>query len=464
MAKRKSNKLIYILGGLVVLLLIGALVAKKKGWIGKEEGIEVMVDKVKPTTIVEKVSASGKVQPEIEVKISPDVSGEITELYVKEGDSVRAGQLLLRIRPDNYQSMVEMQSASVNTQRANLAQAKARLDQALANSKNVKQVFDRNTVLYKQKVISQSEYEASRAQYEGNRAEVDAARQNVRAAQSTVQSSLASLEESRKNLNKTTIYAPVSGTVSKLNVEKGERVVGTSQMAGTEIMRIANLNNMEIRVNVNENDIVRVRLGDSAIVEVDSYTNSNRKFKGVVTAIANTAKDAVSLEAVTEFEVRIRMLNDSYKDLIQKNGRTPFRPGMTASVDIITDQQENVLSVPLAAVTTRAKEDDKAKKAAGKKSEEEAGNAKPARAEERPDEVVFVHDKGTVKMVKVTTGISDFDNIQILSGLQKGQEVVSGPFRAVSKQLKNGDKVTVKDEKSLSKDLKDDPSAEVEID
>ncbi|GAA4297965.1 efflux RND transporter periplasmic adaptor subunit [Nibribacter koreensis] len=464
MAKRKSNKLIYILGGLVVLLLIGALVAKKNGWIGKEEGIEVMVDKVKPTTIVEKVSASGKVQPEIEVKISPDVSGEITELYVKEGDSVKAGQLLLRIRPDNYQSMVEMQSASVNTQRANLAQARARLNQALANSKNIQQTYERNSTLFKQKVISQSEFDASRAQYEANRAEVDAARQNVRAAESTVQSSIASLEESRKNLNKTTIYSPVNGTVSKLNIEKGERVVGTSQMAGTEIMRIANLNNMEIRVNVNENDIVRVRVGDSAIVEVDSYTSSNRKFKGIVTAIANTAKDAVSLEAVTEFEVRIRMLNDSYKDLVQKNGRTPFRPGMTASVDIITDQQDNVLSVPLAAVTTRSKEDKDAKKAADKKAEETTGATKPARAEERPDEVVFVHDKGTVKMVKVTTGISDFDNIQILSGLKQGQEVVSGPFRAVSKQLKNGDKVTVKDEKSLSKDLKDDPSKEQEID
>ncbi|WP_066835509.1 efflux RND transporter periplasmic adaptor subunit [Rufibacter ruber] len=460
MAKRKSNKLIYILGGLVVLLLVFLLVAKKNGWIGKEEGIEVAVAKAKPTTIVEKVSASGKIQPEIEVKISPDVSGEITELYVKEGDSVKVGQLLLRIRPDNYQAMVEMQSASVNTQRANLAQARARLDQALANSRNIRQSFERNQKLFEQKVISRSEFDAAKAQYEANKAEVDAARQAIRAAESTVRSASASLEESRRNLEKTTIYAPVSGTVSKLNVEKGERVVGTSQMAGTEIMRIANLSNMEVRVNVNENDIVRVHLNDSAIVEVDSYTNSNRKFKGVVTSIANTAKDAATLEAVTEFEVRIRLINESYQDLLQKNGRSPFRPGMTASVDIITDQKTNVLSVPLAAVTTRAKE-KAGEKAGGPEKENNAGaEDKPVRAEDRPDEVVFVHEKGKVTMVKVKTGISDFDNIEILSGVKAGQEVVSGPFRAVSKQLKDGAKVTVKDEKSLGADTKEDSSEE----
>ncbi|WP_207430355.1 efflux RND transporter periplasmic adaptor subunit [Sabulibacter ruber] len=456
MAKRKSNKLIYILGGLLILLIAGLLVAKKSGLIGKEEGVEVAVAKVKPANIVEKVSASGKVQPEIEVKISPDVSGEITELYVKEGDSVVAGQLLLRIRPDNYQAMVEMQSASVNTQRANLSQARARLNQALANSKNVQQSYERNRKLFEQKVISQSEFDAARSQFEANKAEVDAARQAVRAAESTVRSASASLEESRRNLDKTTIYAPVSGTVSKLNVEKGERVVGTSQMAGTEIMRIANLNNMEVRVDVNENDIVRVRLNDSAIIEVDSYTNTNRKFRGIVTSIANTAKDAASLEAVTEFEVRIRLLNESYKDLLDK-GRTPFRPGMTASVDVITEQKNNVMSVPLAAVTTRAKE-KAGSKPAGTDSFQE--DQKPVRAEDRPDEVVFVHEGGKVKMVKVKTGISDFDNIEILSGLKPGQEVVSGPFRAVSKQLKDGDLVKIIDEKSLSK--KEDTSEEEE--
>ncbi len=443
------------------MLLVFLLVAKKSGWIGKEEGTEVMVEKVKPATIVEKVSASGKIQPEIEVKISPDVSGEITELFVKEGDSVKAGQLLLRIRPDNYQAMVEMQSASVNTQRANLAQAKARLNQALANSKNIQQNYERNRKLFEQKVISQSEFDASRAQYEANRAELDAARQSVRGAESTVRSASASLEESRRNLDKTTIFSPVNGTISKLSVEKGERVVGTSQMAGTEIMRIANLSNMEVRVNVNENDIVRVHLNDSAIVEVDSYSGENRKFRGLVTSIANTAKDATTLEAVTEFEVRIRLLNDSYQDMVQKSGRSPFRPGMTASVDIITDQKSDVLSVPLASVTTRSKDKPGAKKETTAPADANTqGPEKPVRAGERPDEVVFVHEKGKVKMVKVTTGISDFDNIEILSGLKPGQEVISGPFRAVSKQLKDGDVVVVKDEKSLSKSLKEEKPVE----
>lgn len=456
MAKRKSNKLLYTLAAIVVLLIIGLLVAKQNKWIGQEEGVEVLVAKAKPATIVEKVSASGKIQPEVEVKISPDVSGEITDLYVKEGDSVKAGQLLLRIRPDNYQAMVEMQSASVNTQRANLAQARARLNQALANSQNVQKSYERNKTLFQQKVISQSEWDAARAQFESNRAEVDAARQSVRAAESTVRSASASLEESRRNLEKTTIFAPVSGTVSKLNVEKGERVVGTSQMAGTEIMRIANLNNMEVLVNVNENDIIRVKLNDSVEVEVDSYTSTNRKFRGIVTSIANTAKDATSLEAVTEFEVRIRLLNDSYQDLIDRNGRTPFRPGMTASVDILTNQKSNVLSVPLAAVTTRLKGGKEKTETTTNGQTETANTTAPAKPAERPDEVVFVHESGKVNMVKVKTGISDFDNIEILSGLKAGQEVVSGPFRAISKQLKDGDKVTVKDEKTLSQNTEEE--------
>lgn len=453
MAKRKSNKLLYILAAAVVLLIILLLVAKQQKWIGQEEGINVMVAKAQAATIVEKVSASGKIQPEVEVKISPDVSGEITDLYVKEGDSVKAGQLLLRIKPDNYQAMVEMQSASVNTQRANQAQARARLNQALANSKNVQQSYERSRTLFQQKVISQSEWDAAKAQFEGNRSEVEAARQSVRAAESTVRSASASLEESRRNLEKTTIFAPVSGTVSKLNVEKGERVVGTSQMAGTEIMRIANLNNMQVLVNVNENDIIRVKLNDSVEVEVDSYSSANRKFRGVVTSIANTAKDATTLEAVTEFEVRIRLINESYQDLIAKNGRTPFRPGMTASVDIITKQKSNVLSVPLAAVTTRLK-DSKGKTETTEENASKTVNTNaPVKPAERPEEVVFVNDKGKAKMVKVKTGISDFDNIEVLSGLKAGQEVISGPFRAVSKQLKDGDLISVKDEKALSQTM-----------
>ena len=455
----KNNRTLYILLGLLVVLLGGFMIAKKSGLVGKPVGTEVLVAKAAPATIVEKVSASGKVQPETEVKISPDVSGEITALYVQEGDSVRKGQLLLRIRPDNYQAMVNMQSAQVGTQRANVGQTQARLQELIANARQTELTYRRNASLYKQKVISQSEYEASKAAYDASQEGIASARQQIRAAQSTVQSAQASLEEARKNLNKTTIYAPVSGTISKLNVKKGERVVGTSQMAGTEIMRIANLNNMEVRVNVNENDVSNVNIGDSVEVEVDAYANKDEHFRGLVTNIANTAKDALTAEAVTEFEVRIRLLPESYKHLLRTVGKrtiVPFRPGMTASVDIITDRQAGVLSVPLAAVTTRSDsaktKDDGSKGGMGGRPRGTA-TADGAKAAPKPEvqEVVFIVRNGKVVMTPVKTGISDFQNIQITKGLTAGDQVVSGPFRAVAKELKDGKAVVVKDEKSLNK-------------
>jgi len=451
----KNNRLIYILLAIIVVGLGGFVVAKKNGLVGKPAGTEVIVAKAAPANIVEKVSASGKVQPETEVKISPDVSGEIIELYVAEGDSVKKGQLLLRIRPDNYQAMVNQQTAVVNTQRANVGQSQARLQQLIANAKQTELTYRRNASLYKQKVISQSDYEASQAAYNASQEELNSARASIKAAQSNVASAQASLDDARKNLNKTTIYAPVSGTVSKLNVEKGERVLGTSQMAGTEIMRIANLNSMEVRVNVNENDIINVHLGDSVDVEVDSYASQDEKFRGLVTSIANTAKDALTAEAVTEFEVRIRLLPESYRHLLRTvKGRTvvPFRPGMTASVDIITDRKSNVLSVPLAAVTTRS--DSTAAKAAKPENGPEASSG-PAADKPAPkvqvQEVVFVVRNGKSVMVPVKTGISDFANIEIRSGLQAGEQVISGPFRAVAKTLQNGGAVVVKDEKTINK-------------
>ncbi|WP_426492058.1 efflux RND transporter periplasmic adaptor subunit [Hymenobacter sp. 102] len=466
----KNNRTLFILLGVLVLLIGGFMVAKKMGLVGAPAGTEVLAAKAAPATIVEKVSASGKVQPETEVKISPDVSGEITELYVEEGDSVKKGQLLLRIRPDNYQAVVSQQSAVVGTQQANVGQSQARLQQLIANARQTELTYRRNASLYKQKVISQADYEASRAAYDASQEEINSARQSIRAAQSSVRSARAGLEEARRNLDKTTIYAPVSGTVSKLNVKKGERVVGTSQMAGTEIMRIANLNNMEVRVSVNENDIINVDLGDSADVEVDSYASKDQKFRGIVTAIANTAKDALTAEAVTEFEVRIRLLPESYRSLTRTvQGRTivPFRPGMTASVDIITNRKVNVLSVPLAAVTTRsdsAKTEDK-KGGSGIKvnrgstaapEKPEATGIKPA-----AQEVVFLIRNGKAMLTPVKTGISDFQNIEVLSGVQAGDQVVSGPFRAVSKTLKDGAMVVVKDAKSLDKAaMKEEPTDE----
>jgi HlyD family secretion protein len=466
----KNNRLLYSLIAVVLVLIVGYTVAKKKGWIGKPPGVEVLVAKAGPANIVEKVSASGKVQPETEVKISPDVSGEIIELYVQEGDSVRKGQLLLRIRPDNYQAQVAMQSAQVGTQRANVGQAQARLQQLLASAKQTELTYRRNASLYKQKVISQADYEASQAAYNASQEEINSAKQTIRASQSTVSAASASLEEARKNLNKTTIYAPVSGTVSKLNVKKGERVVGTTQMAGTEIMRIANLNNMEVRVNVNENDVNNVNVGDSVDVDVDAYSTRNEKFKGIVTNIANTAKDALTAEAVTEFEVRIRLQPESYKHLLRTvRGQTivPFRPGMTASVDIITDRKMGVLSVPLAAVTTRsdsASTKDDAKGGAQIGSSRGRGTATAVEGATAPkaqiQEVVFVIKDGKAVLTPVKTGISDFQSIEILSGVSADQQVVSGPFRAVAKTLKDGALVEIKDAKTLNKEaLKDDPEA-----
>ena len=450
----KKNRTLYILLAVLAVLLVGYVVAKKQGWIGQPAGTEVLAATAAPTTIVEKVSASGKVQPETEVKISPDVSGEITELYVEEGDSVKKGQLLLRIRPDNYQAMVSQQNAVVGTQQANVAQTRARLQQLIASARQTELTYRRNASLYKQKVISQADYEASKAAYDASQEEINSARQSIRGAQSSVRSAQAGLEEARRNLDKTTIYSPVNGTVSKLNVKKGERVVGTSQMAGTEIMRIANLREMEVRVSVNENDIINVTLGDSADVEVDSYASQDQRFKGVVTSIANTAKDALTAEAVTEFEVKIRLLPTSYEHLLQaKPGRrvVPFRPGMTASVDVITNRKSNVLSVPLAAVTTRTDKKDMSIKLASKSNVAGDDQSRKGNFKEKIEEVVFLIRNGKAIMTPVKTGVSDFQNIEVITGIQAGDQVVSGPFRVVSKKLKNGDLVIVKDITTLSK-------------
>jgi HlyD family secretion protein len=448
MAKRKkSNRLLIILSAAVVILVIGAVVAKKAGWIGKQKPTEVELAQAKRTEIIEKVSASGKIQPEVEVKISPDVSGEIIELHVAEGDSVVQGQLLLKIRPDNYTSAVDRALATVNNNRANLAQAQARLSQTKAQLARAEVEFTRSKKLYEEKVISDADILQAQTDFKVAQEEVSSAEQNVQASRYLISSAEAGLQDARENLRKTTILAPVSGTISKLAVEKGERVVGTSQMAGTEMLRIANLNNMEVLVDVNENDIVRVNLGDTAVIEVDSYANTDKKFKGVVTLVSNTAKAVATQDAVTEFEVKVRILNESYADLARKNKKPPFRPGMTASVDIITERKNNIISVPLASVTTR---NPNAPRLEGDKPEgAPEGNNPPARqVANKPEEikeVVFVFNNGKAEMREVKTGISDFDNIEILSGLKEGDQIISGPFIVVSKRLNNGDEVVKKE-------------------
>ncbi|MFK8007651.1 MAG: HlyD family secretion protein [Saprospiraceae bacterium] len=466
---RKNNSLIYIL--IAAVLAIVAYVYFKGQ--SKPKGEEITVEKVSKRTIKEMVGASGKVFPETEVKISSDVSGEIVELYVEEGDSVVAGQLLCKVDPDTYKSMVERGQATVNSSKAQVAnsasgiarsqaqliQAQAQLEQIKSQLENQGDIHNRNVLLHKEGVISQADFENSEAalkQLQANfrsteanvktaEANVESAEQSKKAAEFTVKSSQASLKEMVTSLKRTTIYAPMGGIVSALNIEQGERVVGTAQMSGTEIMRIANLNSMEVQVDVSENDVLRVALKDDVEIEVDAYLD--RKFKGKVTEIANSASNtgtsiSLNTDQVTNFIVKIRIDPESYKDIVQKGKKFPFRPGMSASVDINTETQQDVLSVPIQSVTTR--EDDK---------EEEEEKAKKKKENEEIKEVVFVMSADTVKMVEVKTGIQDDENIEILSGLQEGEEVVAGPYSAISRKLKAGMQVRLED-KEKKKDKK----------
>lgn len=461
MAKQNSKKVWLIIGGIVLVLFIGLFVAKQSGWIGKVEPTEVELTKAKLATVIEKVSASGKIQPEVEVKVSPDVSGEIVALNITEGDSVVAGQVLLKIRPDNYVSLLARAEAQVNSMKASMEQSKAVLAQSEARLSKAKIDFDRNSKLHNDKVISDSDFDQFASAYNVAKQDLESAKANVKASNFNVKSSEAALKEAKTNLTKTTIYAPQSGIISKLNVELGERVVGTSQMAGTEMLRIANLNNMEVRVNVNENDITRVSLGDTVLIDVDAYTSSERKFKGVVYEIASSANStgtaaSVSNDAVTEFEVKIRVLRSSYSDLIKGKLSYPLKPGMTASVEILTNRKDGILTVPLAAVTTREIGGEIKEEPKGGNGKPEGDNAEVEKEEddktakarkEKIKEVVFVNEKGKAKMIEVKTGISDFENIEIVSGLKDGQEIISGPYATVAKKLKEGELVKKKDVK-----------------
>ena len=397
-------------------MVTALIVAKKNGALGGSKATEVTVEKVGLKTIVESVSASGKIQPEVEVKISPEVSGEIIELVVKEGDSVQEGQLLVRINPDLYEAAVSRTAAAVNSSRAALNQAHAQFEESKKN-------YSRQQGLYEKGAISSAEFDAAQRAY-------DVARLQVEAAGFQLKSAEASRKEAQDNLQRTTIYAPADGTISSLKVEKGERVVGTATMAGTELLRLANLNQMEVLVDVNENDIIKVALGDTAIVEVDAYVG--RKFKGIVTEVANSAKTAAggSLDQVTNFEVKVRILKTSYDDLLKK-GATPFRPGMTAAVEIQTERQANVVAVPIEAVTTRK---DTTGKRSYRKQVAEDEDAEPL-------EVVFLERDGKAVLQVVTTGIQDDRNIQVLMGLDTGMTIITGPYTKVSRELEAGERV-----------------------
>lgn len=423
-----KKKYIYIAIGLLVILVAAAITKSKLA----PQGIKVSVEEVKTGKVIELVSANGKVQPEVEVTMSPDVPGEIIELPVKEGQKVAKGDLLAVINPDILQSTRERMAAALNQANANLANSRARLAQAEARLINAKANYNRNKKLVEDKAISQADFDAVTAEYEVAKADVEAAKETVKGAEFNVKSARAALKEADDNLKRTRIYAPMDGTVSKLSVELGERVVGTSQMAGTEIMRIADLTNMEVNVDVNESDIIRISLGDTAEIEVDAYLD--RTFYGVVTEIANSAKSdmTVNTDQVTSFSVKIRILRSSYQDLIDHSHPhlSPFRPGMSAAVDIKTDRKKGITIVPIQAVTLRP------------------DTAKPEKEEELV-EVVFVQEGEKAIMKKVTTGIQDSKNIEIKKGVSVGEQVIVSPYSAVSKFLENEKAIEVVEEDML---------------
>ena len=451
--KRKSNKLIYGLIGALVVLLLFVLIGRSQGWIGKPKELEVELAKTKRATIVEKVSASGTVQPVTEVKIAPEVSGEIRELLIEEGDSVTRGKLMVKIRPDTWVSQFERAEASLNQQKANMVSAEASLSRAEATYTRAEQDYKRQQKLWNEKVISEAEWQLAQQNFKIAENDLKSGKQSLEASRYIVRSSEATVREARENVRLTNVAAPMDGIVSKLSVKKGERVLGTAQMQGTEMLRIADLSKMEVRVNVNENDIVRVHIGDTTMIDVDAYANDGKQFKGIVTNIANTAKDKLSADAITEFEVRILILNSSYQDLVAKGNRYPFRPGMTASVEVLTNRKIDVLSVPLSAVTTRNPDADKpAGESQGQQANNQQSGPKPPEKKKEDKVVVFINEKGVAKMIEVKTGISDYDNIEILSGLSDSSEVVTGPFLVVSKRLKDGEKIRTAEKKKENKE------------
>lgn len=436
MKKHKKKLIAAIL--LIAFVVIGYMIYENK-FANKNEGLEIETAKLSKGDILQKVSATGKIQPEIEVKISSEVSGEIIGLPVVEGQVVKKGDLLVRINPDLYQSSIDRSVASLSTTKAGLNQAEAQLKEAKLN-------FDRNKILLDKGVISKAEWDKIVAAYEVAVATKSSAQYNVQGAQ-------ASVTEAKDNMNRTTIYAPVDGTISRLDVELGERVLGTQQMAGTEIMRVANLENMEVEVDVNENDIVKISVGNEAIIEVDAYLK--KEFKGLVTSISNSSTSTTATaDQVTNFKVKVRILKESYQDLLEGKATTysPFRPGMTATVDIISKSQKNVPFVPISAIVMKSKSeavlsktptDDQNKK---KESELDSDASKKATSDEKKYESVFVRNGDIAELRFVKTGIQDNQNIEILEGLKPDDQIITGPYSTVSKTLKVGDKVFVKSE------------------
>ncbi|HSD08486.1 efflux RND transporter periplasmic adaptor subunit [Flavobacterium sp.] len=430
-----SKKTIYILLGSAVVIIALLIGLSKAGIIGnKDKGKEIEIANVETGTIVETVSATGKIQPEIEVKIASMVSGEIIDLPIKEGQVVKKGDLLVKINPDLYTSGLNRSVANLSGSKAGLSQSDASFNEAKAN-------YDRNKQLFEKGIISKSDWDKAVSSFE-------VAKANKQSAYYNVQSASASVNEAKDNLGRTVIYAPADGTISVLNVELGERVLGTQQMAGTELLRVANLNNMEVEVDVNENDIVKIKVGDLANVEVDAYLK--KQFKGVVTSISNSASTALTADQVTNFKVKVRILKESYADLMvgKPASYSPFRPGMTATVDIITTTRNNVVKVPISSVVVKS---DTTAVQFDAKGGPESDDKKPTPKSDKKFECVFVKvgDKAKIRIIK--TGIQDDTNIEVLSGLKKGDVVITGPYTTVAKDLNSGDKVFVPTETDKKK-------------
>ncbi|AIN71029.1 RND transporter [Flavobacterium psychrophilum FPG101] len=436
-----TKKTKYIVLGIAVTAIIGAIYLKKSGAIGdSNKGKEVEIATITQRTVTETVSGTGKIQPEIEVKISSEVSGEIIALPIKEGQTVKKGDLLVQVNPKLY-------TQGLNKSQAGLSNTKAGLSQTDAQFKEAKASYERSKKLYDKGIISRAEWDKSVATYESAQAAKQAAYYNVQSASATV-------NESKENLGKTAIYAPVDGTISKLGVELGERVLGTQQMAGTEMMRVADLNNMEVEVDVNENDIVKISIGDLAKVEVDAYLK--KEFRGIVTSISNSASTALTADQVTNFKVKVRIIKDSYQDLMSGKPASfsPFRPGMTATVDIITTRKENVIAVPISAVVMRTDTSASRKVLMVKDDNSDNSEQEPEVKNEKRYECVFVKMGDKVKLRIVTTGIQDDSYIEVLSGLKKGETIITGPYTTVTKELNPDDAVYVKTKKQIETEKK----------
>ncbi len=449
----KSKNIFILLGIVVVALIIIAIVGKKQNWFGKGDVQQVAVEKTALRSIVETVTASGKLNPQTEVKLSSEVSGEIIDLRVKEGDSVKKGDLLVVINPAIYESQEAQASANVSQVKANRQSAEATFLNQQSQFDQAKRNYERQQQLFNDKVISTSEFEQAKATLRAAQAAFETAQEQFNASKFSLSASEAQRKLALDNLLKTRIYAPISGIISLCNVKLGERVVGTAQMAGTELIRVADLNNMQAEVDVNENDVLKVKVGDTSIIEVDAYRN--KKFKGVVSQIAYssvTSQGVVATSQAINFTVKIKLLKGSYKDLVDPlHGHAfPFRPGMSCTVDINTNWKDKVLSVPIQSVTTR--ENEKEKGFGQKKSDDSAEQSDKKNVKE----VVFVTEAGKAKVIEVKTGIQDNTYIEIISGLKEGQEVIKAPFKAISKTLKEADLVKVVDERDLFKDTKDE--------